>query len=111
MAGCTLLQSTKDAPFVQFFVRDLAQHSLSTKHDQLTSAELHPTRQHPFPRPIPILQRIYRSATIRLRRYGKIPARVYCRPLRSLHPQPSGFGLLPDSSRLVRGPQRAEQPL
>jgi hypothetical protein len=78
---------------------------------QLTSAELHPTRQHPLPRPLPILQRLHRSATVRLRRHRKIPARVYRRPLRGLHPQPSSFGLLPDSPRLVRGSQRAEQPL
>jgi len=111
MAGCTLLQSTKDAPFVQFFVRDSVEHLATQEQARLTSAELHPTGQHPLPRPLPILQRLHRSAAVCLRRHSEIPARFHRRPLRSLHPQPHSSDLLPDSSRMVRGSQRAEQSL
>jgi len=112
MAGCTLLQSTKDAPFVEFFVRALKPPlSLTKNKTSLTSAELHRTRQHPLTRPIPVLQRLDRSATIRLGRHGEVPARFHRRPLRSFHPEPNGPGLLPDPSRLVRRRQRPEQPL
>jgi hypothetical protein len=97
MAGCTLIQSTKDTPFVEFWV---SQHrsSLADASNTLVTELL--CSKH-CPRSIPILQCLDPSPTIRFGRHSTLPTRLQRRPLRGLHPKPSCTPLLSHASRLV----------
>lgn len=110
MAGSTLLQSTKDAPFVEFFVSDLS--DLTGYYVTLIPIELHGAFQHHrSPRPKTVVQCPDRSTAICFRWHSPVPTRLPHHSLRSLLPQPTSSHLLHHTPRLVRRSQRAEQPL
>lgn len=100
MAGSTLLQATKDAPFVEFFVSDFLE--ITRASITLTLTELHGAFQHHRSRPDTVVQRVDRSPAICFRWHSPVPTRLPPHPLRCLLPQPASPHLLYHAPRLVR---------
>jgi len=109
MAGSTLLQATKDAPFAEFFVSAFVGGTHASM--ALTLAELHGAFQHHRPGSKAVVQCLHRSPTICFRWHSSVPAWLPPHSVRSLLPQPPSSHLLHHASRLVRRSKRTEQPL